>query len=112
MMFKLLWKKTKALLEKFGPSRKLQIFHGDSLPKHLPRRNLVLARENGEDWCVGMRCPCGCGRTIELQVFPEAKPKWRLAIDGKSRPTLHPSVWVKDGCKSHFWLREGRVHWC
>jgi len=27
----------------------------------MPRRDLVLAREDDEDWCVGMRCPCGCG---------------------------------------------------
>jgi len=101
-----------ALLETFSPARKLEIVDGDSLPRHLPRKNLVLAREDGEDWCVGLLCPCGCGRTIELQVFPEARPSWQLAVDNKNRPTLHPSVWVKDGCKSHFWLRKGKVFWC
>ena len=100
------------LVDKLTPARRLVVVDGDRLPTHLPRRNLVLAREDGEDWCVGMRCPCGCGRTIELQVFPEARPNWRIAVDEKSRPTLHPSVWVKDGCKSHFWLRKGKVFWC
>ena len=110
--FESLFARLKSLTDALIPARKLEVIEGDSLPKHLPRRNLVLAREDGEDWCVGMRCPCGCGRTIELQVFPEARPKWKLSCDEKNRPTLHPSVWVKDGCKSHFWLREGQILWC
>jgi len=27
----------------------------------LPLWNLVVARDDGEDWSVGMCCPCGCG---------------------------------------------------
>src|SRR5271156_4058247 len=95
-----------------GPRRHLQIIDGDSLPSHLPRRDLVLARDADEDWCVGMRCPCGCGRTIELLVIPEAKPRWDVTVDGKGCPTLSPSVWLQKGCQSHFWLRDGRVQWC
>lgn len=111
-MLKFLRSQIQTLLERLTPAREIVIVDGDTLPKSLPPRNLVLAREDGEDWCVGMRCPCGCGRAIELQVFPEARPKWRLVIDGKNRPTLYPSVWVKDGCRSHFWLQKGKVFWC
>ncbi len=25
--------------------------------------------------------------------------------------SLHPSVWRKKDCGSHFWFRKGRVHW-
>nr|WP_236840910.1 DUF6527 family protein [Bradyrhizobium sp. CCGE-LA001] len=59
-----------------------------------------------------MRCPCGCGMTIELLVVPEAKPRWDVSIDVKQRPSLKPSVWVQRGCRSHFWLKGGRVQWC
>ncbi|WP_248306350.1 DUF6527 family protein [Devosia oryzisoli] len=59
-----------------------------------------------------MRCPCGCGATIELMVIPEARPRWSITTDAQRRPTLHPSVWRKTGCKSHFWVREGRIQWC
>lgn len=96
----------------FDPALKIHIIKGDSLPKHMPTRDLILARDDEEDWCVGMRCPCGCGRTLELLVFPEANPGWRVEIDGKGRPSLAPSVWLKDGCRSHFWVRHGRVYWC
>lgn len=99
-------------LNKFGPGRKLIVVQGDSLPSRMPYRDVVLARDDGEDWCVGLRCPCGCGRVIELLVVPEASPRWNITIESTGRPTLHPSVWLKDGCRSHFWLRNGKVQWC
>ena len=94
------------------PSRRLRIIEGDSLPPQLPSRDLVLARDGGENWCVGMRCPCGCGYVIELLIVAEAKPRWDVSVDEKGRPTLTPSVWLKKGCRSHFWIRGGRIHWC
>lgn len=100
------------LADKYGPARKLLVLDSDSMPNRLPWRNLVLTRDDGEDWSVGMRCPCGCNATIELMVAPEAKPNWIIQIDGKSRPTLHPSVWRQRGCESHFWVRAGRISWC
>lgn len=98
--------------DRLGPARGLHIFQGDSLPSRIPRRDLVLAQEDGEDWCVGMRCPCGCGHVIELLLIAEAKPRWDLTVDARGRPTLSPSVWLKAGCRSHFWIREGRIRWC
>ena len=100
------------LFELVAPARRLQVFNGDSLPPRLPFRALVLARDDGEDWCIGMRCPCGCGRKIELLLIEEAAPRWNLGLDEKARPSLTPSIWLRDGCESHFWLRYGRVHWC
>lgn len=103
------WRDTWA---RFGPRRRLRLVEGDSLPKTMPRRDLVLARDEGEDWCVGMRCPCGCGDVIELLVIPEAKPRWDVSEDAKRRPSLSPSVWRQTGCRSHFWLQAGRIQWC
>lgn len=100
------------LWSRLAPRRRLRIIEGDSLPSQLPRRDLVLARDDGEDWCVGMRCPCGCGHVIELLVIAEARPRWDVLLDAKGRPTLTPSIWLKKACHSHFWIREGRVHWC
>ena len=98
--------------DKFGPRRGLKVVEGDSLPQVLPQRDLVLARDGNEDWCVGMRCPCGCGKTIELLLIREAKPRWDLLVDRSGCPSLKPSVWLQSGCRSHFWLRRGRVEWC
>src|SRR5689334_11603178 len=93
--------------EQFGPYRRLRIIRGDSLPSRIPPRDLILARDGDEDWCVGMHCPCGCGHILELLVVAEAKPRWDVAVDAQGRPTLTPSVWRLQGCRSHFWLRDG-----
>ncbi len=95
-----------------APRRKLAIVNADTPPEHLQNRNLILAREDDEDWAVAFRCPCGCGDRLELQLIPEAKPHWVLHRDERGHPTLHPSVWRKTGCRSHFWLRSGRIFWC
>lgn len=92
--------------------RSLKIVEGDSLPSKIPRRDLVLARDGEEDWCVGMRCPCHCGRTVELLLIPEAAPRWSLSVNSRGAPTLSPSVWLVGGCASHFWVRDGKVVWC
>ena len=109
MMSPLWWRRWKA---RILPPRQLEVIDGDSLPASLPRRNVVLARDEDGDWCVGMRCPCGCAQTIELMLIREVKPRWDLSVDDKGRPSLNPSVWRQKGCGSHFWLRHGRIQWC
>ena len=109
MRLPLWWRR---LTSRAFPPRRLRVVDGDSLPRSLPWRDLVLARDADEDWCVGMRCPCGCGQTLELMVIREAAPRWDLSIKAGSLPSLTPSVWRQTGCRSHFWLRDGRVDWC
>lgn len=58
------------------------------------------------------RCPCGCGSVVTLSLQPIHKPFWKLTKMDSGRPTLHPSVWRNKGCKSHFWIKDGRVFWC
>ncbi|MBJ3786408.1 hypothetical protein JEQ47_16905 [Devosia sp. MSA67] len=100
------------LLDRFGPARRLHVIAGDRLPPRMPARDLVLAVDDGEPWSIGIQCPCRCGDVIEMLVIPGARPRWDFTIDDDGRPTLSPSVWRNVGCKSHFWLRKGRVHWC
>lgn len=94
------------------PVRKVRIAATDELPAHLPRKDLILVHDDGEDWSVGFWCPCGCGESIELALLQDVKPRWDLIISLEGLPTLHPSVWRRTGCRSHFWLRDGIVHWC
>ena len=42
------------------PARRAIFIEGDSLPATLPKGVLTIAREDGELWSAGMRCPCGC----------------------------------------------------
>lgn len=82
------------------------------LSEKLPRWNLVVARDGDEDWVVGFWCPCGCGQRLEMMLLKEVKTRWDLTIDHRGQVSLHPSVWVRTGCRSHFWLRAGKVVWC
>ena len=88
------------------------VVEGDMLPKRLPLWNLVVAREDDEDWSVGLRCPCGCGQRLEMMLLKEVKPPWDIAVDPLGRVSLSPSVWLREGCKSHFWVRSGKIVWC
>ncbi len=109
MILRRWWRNAK---EGILPRWRMRVIDGDMLPSILPRRDLIVTCEDQEDWSIGMGCPCGCGETIELLVAPEARPRWSLSIDHRGRPSLLPSVWRRTGCRSHFWLREGRVVWC
>ncbi len=93
-----------------GPRRVIQV-ESDALPKKMPARDLVLLMEGSEAWSTAMRCPCGCGDTVELPLIIEARPRWSLKIDDQGLPTLHPSVWRRDGCRSHYFIRAGKVIW-
>lgn len=103
------WRSFKARL---APRRSLKILAGDTLPDRLPRRDLILMRDDGEDWSVGLLCPCGCGHRLEMMVLDGVRPRWDVTIDKQGYPTLHPSVWLRTGCRSHFWVRQGRIVWC
>lgn len=93
------------------PARTLTVVKGDVAPTKLPLRGLVLLQDGGEYWSVSMRCPCGCGQTIELPLIREVKPSWTLSVEKNGSPTLTPSVWLREGCRSHFFVRRGKVRW-
>ena len=103
------WRRMMAAL---APRRALQVVEGDMLPAKLPFWNLVVARDGGEDWSVGLRCPCGCGERLEMMLLKEVKPRWDLSVDARGHVSLHPSVCLRQGCRSHFWVRSGKIVWC
>ena len=96
---------------------------GDSGPRYVARAEQdPLARakagilhlvEDGQGsyWLGILRCPCGCGATIQLPMTPSARPCWQLQ-GSMLQPTLWPSIRRASGCKSHFVLRQGAVQWC
>ncbi len=115
-MFAALLKKARdwfrGLFQRAPKPRGVVYFESDELPHELPDFDLAVAREDGTLWTAGMRCPCGCGRRLEVMLLQGVKPRWDLHVDTDGRPTLHPSIWVKDDCKAHFFLRSGLIEWC
>jgi hypothetical protein len=47
-----------------------------------------------------------------MMMLENVAPRWDIALDGKGRVSLHPSVWRRVGCRSHFWVRAGKIVWC
>jgi len=85
--------------------------HVDDLPDNLKRATVYIVGEDGYDWTAAMLCPGGCGKTLEMNLLPDAKPVWQVREQPNRIVTLHPSIWMKTGCACHFVLRNGRVRW-
>jgi hypothetical protein len=103
------WRRIVAALT---PRRSLVVVEGDMLPNRLPLWNLVTARDGDEEWSVGLRCPCGCGQRLEMMLLKGVKPRWDISVNPKGHVSLHPSVWLREGCRSHFWVKAGKIVWC
>ncbi|MGE0628562.1 MAG: DUF6527 family protein, partial [Hyphomicrobiaceae bacterium] len=95
----------------FNPPYKTLTVEAD-LPKPLRRRTLYVVQEDGYEEQAAMLCPCGCGKTLHMNLLTDERPCWRLTRHDDGTATLHPSVWRKKDCGSHFWFRRGRVQWC
>ncbi|MGJ8619755.1 MAG: DUF6527 family protein [Methylophilaceae bacterium] len=75
------------------------------------KKNLYVVGTENEPWQVEFLCPCGCADKIVLPVNGSTLPRWRLHIL-VGIPTLSPSIWRTKGCKSHFFVKQGRIVWC
>jgi hypothetical protein len=84
----------------------------EALPKQLKRRTLYVVEEDGFEEQAAMICPCGCRSVLNMNLLPDERPCWRVTRNDDGTATLHPSVWRKKECGSHFWFRNGRVVWC
>jgi hypothetical protein len=89
-----------------------QIVTVDELPDALRTRTLYVLTEHGFQIQASMLCPEGCGIVINLNLLPDDHPCWHLTVDAGGKPTLHPSVWRREGCRTHFFVRAGRIDWC
>lgn len=85
--------------------------HLADLPDKLRRDKVYVVGEDGYDWSAAMLCPGGCGKTLEMNLLPDAKPVWKFTKEPGGVASLHPSVWLKTGCGCHFVLKRGRVRW-
>lgn len=84
----------------------------EELPDVPREKVLYILGENGHLWKAAMMCPCGCKEILQMSLHQEGRPRWTFTYNQDKTGTLHPSVWRKVGCKSHFFIRKGRIHWC
>jgi hypothetical protein len=83
----------------------------EELPASLKSRTLYVLG-SPKPWSVALLCPCGCQKTIQLSLLENDSPSWQLRLGPKGQPTLEPSIWRTNGCRSHFFMRNGKIVWC
>jgi hypothetical protein len=104
----LIWR---AVLSWFDPPYRTVVAK-DVLPSRLTKRTLYIVEDDGYEEQVAMLCPCGCGRVLHMNLLPDERPCWKLIRHMDGSASLHPSVWRKKDCGSHFWFKKGKVQWC
>jgi Family of unknown function (DUF6527) len=67
--------------------------------------------ERGKPRLLILRCPCGCGDDLIINLDRRAGAAW-LFYRNRKGVTLFPSYWRDDRCGSHFILWNNRIYWC
>ena len=84
----------------------------DDLHEEAASRTIYLAGERSKPWAAALACPCGCGAVICLNLLEDARPRWSAIEHRDGTISIEPSVWRRKGCRSHFFVRRGRIEWC
>lgn len=72
--------------------------------------DLVLV-ERGRPRMLVLRCPCGCGEDLLINLDSRAGHAWGFYRNRRGL-TLYPSYWREGGCGSHFILWNNHIYWC
>jgi hypothetical protein len=71
---------------------------------------LVLIGPKEKPKWLRLKCPCGCGDIIALNLMASHYPRWFVEIHEDGTLTANPSVDAKI-CGSHFWICRNRIKW-
>lgn len=84
----------------------------DDFPDIIEPRTIYFAGQNNHLWAAAMRCPCGCGEVIQLNLLKQTRPCWSANRQSNGTINLVPSIWRQKGCRSHFIVRNSKIIWC
>jgi len=82
------------------------------LPQNLNKMTVYVEGniKTHEKYYANFICPCGCGDILTLNLIDDVSPVWRIMEDHR-KFSIHPSIWRKGICKSHFWIKQNKVRW-
>ncbi|WP_394367166.1 DUF6527 family protein [Pontibacter fetidus] len=84
----------------------------EDFPELLELKTVYAVGAPVSPWVLAFLCPCGCKAIIQLNLLKEARPRWSYKVSKKGDITVQPSIWRKQGCQSHFFIRRGKIVWC
>jgi hypothetical protein len=107
----------RSLVTTFAPRRRIRSYPALVVSAAAPRLEdvqndtvYIVETDGRRRWAM-MCCPCGCKEVITLSLQQIHDPYWKLLPSANGLATLRPSIWRREGCRSHFWVRDGQVHW-
>ncbi len=83
----------------------------DDQPEIVEPGLIYLIGNYPKPWSATLLCPCSCGSVIQLSLLRDDDPRWKAVRHFDGTISLYPSVWRTKGCKSHFFVRHGRIVW-
>jgi hypothetical protein len=83
----------------------------DTATPLLSRGGDTVLVKRGKPRMLIMRCPCGCGDDLLINLDRQVGPAWRY-YNNRHGLTLYPSYWRNDGCGSHFIIWNNHIYWC
>lgn len=81
-------------------------------PENFDNKTIYLLGMPSKPLLAGIICPCGCNEVIELILHPAKSPSWKIENTKKNNVTIYPSIKKVNGCKSHFFIINGKIRWC
>jgi hypothetical protein len=92
-------------------SKPFKTIYQNELPDSFEKSTIYVIGEKKHYWCIAMLCPCGCNAVIQLNLLPQVSPQWSFFRSRNATITISPSIWRNNGCKSHFYVSNGRIAW-
>jgi Family of unknown function (DUF6527) len=83
----------------------------DEIPDNPKRKVVYFIGHDEYYWKAVLICPCGCNKILQMNLMNEYDPFWKYKIEKNNRVTLSPSIHRIVGCKSHFFIRKGKIIW-
>lgn len=83
----------------------------EDLPQNIKTKAIYIVGTKQYPWQAALKCPCGCGALIQLNLLSESRPCWKFKVNTIKKITISPSIWREIGCKSHFFIHSGKIKW-
>ncbi|MFD2582656.1 DUF6527 family protein [Pedobacter vanadiisoli] len=98
------------LLGLFRTEQLIRNKYVEIIPEELRPGFLYVEGDGYKNQFASLLCPCGCNEDINLNLEPDEDPCWSLSAGNLT--DLSPSIWKSNNCRSHFFIKKGKVKWC